>query len=142
MCSATMVRGQDGAKALHEVGWDFHIVDFARCVVVKVGVLVKVGAITRRLANEVDLLDQAALHEGFEAVVDRGQRDCRHPRFYPIEDLFGCRMVAFGKDHFVDHFTVWSGAQTAVGEALRRVVLEGSAIMESVKENWNRSKCK
>jgi hypothetical protein len=83
-----------------------------------VRVLVEVGTVTRRFAHRIDLLDEAALHKGVETVIDRGQRDCRHRGLHAVKNFLRCGVIAFAKDHLVDHFSLRSGAEATMGEAL------------------------
>ena len=60
-----------GLELFEEAGWQIDVVDFARLLIVKMGVGAQIRAIAGGTALVVDLTDQPTLNEGFEAVVDR-----------------------------------------------------------------------
>lgn len=76
-----------------DAGLEADVVDNAGAGIVEMAVLAEVRAVARRFAVEVDLADDAMLHECFEAVVNRGERDIWQAIFDPHEDIVGGRVV-------------------------------------------------
>src|SRR6478735_153385 len=85
----------DGAgRQVEEVGeagagFELDVMDHAGDLVVEMAVLAEVRAVAGGFALEIHLADDAVLHEGFEAVVNRGERDVWQAVFYPHEDVVG-----------------------------------------------------
>src|SRR5690606_1659240 len=145
--------GEDGLDAGEQVAGQLDVVGGAGLLVVKVGVGLEVGAVSGGAALKVDLPDEVALHEGFEAVVNGGEGDGGHLGLYAGKNLVGGGMVALGEEGVIDHFALRGVAQAAVGEALREgvgtVVLGGGSHGEGKSElesfqcaswNWNHSR--
>ena len=65
--------GERGFQLFEKRGGQIDVVDFASRLVVKMGVGAQVRAVAGGAALVVDLADESALHEGFEAVVNRGE---------------------------------------------------------------------
>ena len=76
-----------------EAGLEIHVVDHAGRRVVEMAVLAEVRAVAGGFAVEIDLPDDAVLHERFEAVVNGGQREVRKLVLGPHEDLVGGRVI-------------------------------------------------
>ena len=93
-------------------GFEIDIVDHTGGGVVEMTVLAEVRAVAGGFALEVDLPDDAVLHEGFEAVVNRGKRDVRKPVLGPHEDLVGCRVVPLLDENPVNFLALPRHAQT------------------------------
>lgn len=74
-------------------GFEIHVVDHAGRLVVEMAVFFKIRTVARGFALEIHLADDAVLHEGFEAVVNRGQRDVRQAVFDSHEDVVRGRVV-------------------------------------------------
>lgn len=64
--------------------------------------LLHVRAETRRAAFELDLPDEAALHERIKAIINRRVGNLRHRLFRADENFLGGRMIAFLRDHVVN----------------------------------------
>ena len=67
---------------------------------VEVGVILKIRAVAGGRAVEVHLTDEAAVGEGFEAVVNRGEGDPGDFLLHAHEDLGGSGVVALGGEDF------------------------------------------
>ena len=70
------------------------------------GVRVEIGTVTGGLALQVDLLDEAALHESLQAVVHGGQRDAGQLGFDAGEDLVSGGVVALVEEDAIDEFAL------------------------------------
>jgi len=79
--------GEETAKLLQNVGGQVDIDDTASGIVVKMSMILEVGAVPRGAAFEINLLDQPAADQGVEAVINRGQRDGRHEDFHARKNL-------------------------------------------------------
>jgi hypothetical protein len=86
--------------------------------IMEVCVLVEVGTVTGRLAHRIHLFDETTLHEGIETVIDRSQGDCRHHGLHAVENFLRCGVIAFAKDHLIDHFSLRGGAEATMGKTL------------------------
>ena len=109
--------------------------DLPGLLVAEVRVRGQVGAIAGGLALVVNLADQTAADEGFEAVVDRCQGQARHDLAGPVKDLVDRRVVALGEKDREDRFTLRGDLLAALYEGFLKVFL----IMLS--EISNHSKC-
>lgn len=68
----------------------------------EMGVFLQIGTVTRRFPLMADHLDQAAGGEGFQTIIDGGQRDGWHLRLDPHEDLDSGRMIPLVHQHVVN----------------------------------------
>ena len=73
--------------------------DFSAGFAVKMDVFSEVGAEAGWGAVEIDLIDETAGSQGFEAVVDRGQRNRGHTLFDPDEYLGRGRVIKRSGEH-------------------------------------------
>ena len=85
--------GQDSRQTVHHIGRHGDIIDAARIATVEMSVGGKVRTVPSRLPLDIDLLDQATSDEGFEAVIDRRDRNCRHAGFRPGINFIRRRMI-------------------------------------------------
>jgi hypothetical protein len=95
----------------------------AGLLVAEVRVRGQVGAIAGGLALVVDLTDQAAADEGFEAVIDRGEGDAGHNLAGAVEDLVDRGVVALGQEDREDGFTLGGDLLAALYEGFLKVFL-------------------
>jgi hypothetical protein len=109
---------KDAFYVVEEGGREVDIVGFAGDLVVKMGMGREIGAVASGTALKVDGADEIALHEGFEAVVNRGERDGWHLMADAGVNFVGGGMVALFEENAENNFTLGGGAQTAVGQAL------------------------
>jgi len=114
---------EDRAEALHHLGRELDVVDLSGLLVAEVRVRGQVGAITGRLALVVDLTDQAAADEGFEAVVDRSEGEARHDLAGTVKDLVDRGVVALGEEDREDGFTLGGDLLAALNEGFLKVFL-------------------
>jgi len=96
------------------------VVGLARGFIVEMGVRSLIWAVAGGAALEVDGAHQVAVHKGFEAVVNRGQRDRRHFGFYSGKDFVGRRVIAFFQQTAINDFALGSSPQAALSEGLRK----------------------
>ena len=116
---AGLVTGRkEAAKLGQDVRRQVDIDDAAVGVVVKVSVIVEVGAVARRAAIEVDLLHQSAADQSIEAVVNRGQGNGRHEGFYARKYLVDRWVITLIKKNLINDLALGRGAQTAIGKLL------------------------
>jgi len=108
--------GEDLLEAGDEVGGDFDIVNAAGAAVVEMGVFLEVGAVAGGFALEVDLADEAAGDEGFEAVVNSGEGDGGHGVAGAGVNLVGGGVVAFVEEDGEDVLALAGGAEAGAGE--------------------------
>ena len=87
---------EDRTEALHHLGRELDVVDLAGLLIAEVRVWGQVRAIAGGLALVVDLADQAAADERFEAVVDRGEGEAGHDLAGAVKDLVDRGVVALG----------------------------------------------
>ena len=78
------------------------IVDAVALVTEKVGVTLSVRTKPRWPTVKVDLLDQAALCERFETIINGGQRDRGHLLLHPVEHLDRARVIAGFEENLVN----------------------------------------
>src|SRR5690606_27970565 len=90
-----------GRELLEDRFGEIDVEDRAADVAMKMSVFAHVAAEAGGLAVAVDLTDQAALDQLFQAVVDRRQRDRWHLAPHAAVDLVGRRMVAFVHENVV-----------------------------------------
>jgi len=90
--------GEGGLKGAGVVNGD--VSDVAAGFAVEVGVLFEIRAIAGGSAVEIHLPDEAAVGEGFEAVVDGGEGDAGDFFLHPHENLGGGGVVALGGEDF------------------------------------------
>jgi len=102
-----------------ECGGQIDVVDLAGLLVVKMGVWAKVRAVAGGTALVVHLADEPALHEGFEAVINRGEGDGGHLCFDAGENFLGGWVITLLEERTVNQFALRRGAKPAVGELLR-----------------------
>ncbi len=81
-------------------------------------VFLEVGAIACGLALYIHLLRQAAIHKGFEAIVNRGKGYCGNTFFRTKENLCGGRVVTLVEKNMVDLTALRSEAMPAVADRL------------------------
>ena len=93
-------------------GFEIDIVDHAGGGIMEMAVLAEVRAVAGGFALEVDLPDDAVLHERFEAVVNCSERDVREPVLGPHEDLVGRRVVPLLDENPVNFLALPRHAQT------------------------------
>jgi len=108
--------GEDLLEFGDEVGGDFDVVDAAGAAIVEVGVFLEIGAVAGGFALEVDLADEAAGDEGFEAVVDGGEGNGGHGVAGAGVDLVGGGVVAFVEEDGEDVLALAGGAQAGADE--------------------------
>ena len=90
----------------------------AGLLIVKMGVRAKIRAVAGGAPLEVHRAHEIALHERFEAVVNRREGDGGQSGFYAGEHFVGSGVVAFPEQNIVDDFSLRGRAQAAVGELL------------------------
>ena len=78
--------------------------------------LLHVWAIAHCETVDIDLLDEAALHERVEAIVNRGHGNVRHALLGAHEDLLGGGMVAFLEHDAVNVLALGGGTKPPAGE--------------------------
>jgi len=110
---------EDGFDLFENTGGEIDVERGAGGFVVKVGVRVEIGAVAGGTTLEVDLADEVALDEGFEAVVNRGEGGSRKLGFDAGVNFVGRGVIAFGEEGAINNFTLRGGAQAAVSECLR-----------------------
>ena len=94
-----------------ETRFEIDIVDDACHRIVKVTVLGEVRTVARGFPFEIDLADDAVLHQGLQAVVNRGQRDIRQTVLHPHVNLIGRRVIALLDEIAVDLLPLTRHAQ-------------------------------
>lgn len=85
-----------GELVLHGVEEPFReidVVDLAGLLAVEMGVLLEVRTEAGGLAFDMDLPNEAALHEDIETIIDSGQGDARHLATCPEKNLVSRGMV-------------------------------------------------
>ena len=100
------------------IGQQIDIVGATAFVAIKVVMFAHVGAIAPRHTVQVDFPNQPALHEGIEAIVNRGHGNLGQGFLGPHEDLFGGRVIAFLEQHVINVLALRRGPQAPRGEAL------------------------
>ena len=110
---------EDGADFFEEFRRQIDIVRLAGLLIVKMGVGAKVRAVAGGAPLEVHRAHEIALHERFEAVVNRREGDGGQSGFYAGEHFVGSRVIAFFEQNIVDDFSLGGRAQAAVSELLR-----------------------
>jgi hypothetical protein len=70
------------------------------------------------IAFHIDLLGEAAVHQGFEAIIDRGQRDGGHALFRAQENFRGRRVISLGEKYFIHFATLRREAMAIVADRL------------------------
>ncbi len=83
-----------------------HIKNRAAFIAKKMTVFLEIWTITRRGAIEIHVLHEPARGQRLKAVVNRRQRDRRHPVFHPHKDLGRGRMIALFHDRLVHAATL------------------------------------
>ena len=78
--------------------------------------LLHVRAIPHCEPVDIDLLDEPALHERVEAIINRGYGNVRHPLLGPHEDLLGGGMIAFLEHDAVNVLALGGGAKPTASE--------------------------
>lgn len=78
----------------------------AGLLIVKMGVRAKIRAVAGGAPLEVHRAHEIALHERFEAVVNRREGDGGQSRFYAGEHFVGSGVVAFPEQNIVDDFSL------------------------------------
>lgn len=81
-------------------------------------VFLEVRAITRGLALHIDLLRQAAIHKGLEAIVNSRQGYRGHAFFRAKKNLCGGRVITLVEKNIVDLSALRSEAMPAVADRL------------------------
>ena len=81
-------------------------------------VLSEIRTIPRRIAFHVDLLGEAAFHQRFQAIVDRGQRDGGHALLRAQENFRRRRVIALGKQDLIDFATLRRETMAVVADRL------------------------
>ena len=79
---------------------DGNVGDVAAGFAVEVGVVLQIRAVARGGAVQIHLPDEAAVGEGFEAIVDGGEGDAGDFFLHAHEDLGGGGVVALGGEDF------------------------------------------
>ena len=87
--------------------------------VVEMAVLAEVRAVAGRFALEIDLADDAVLHQRFQAVVNGGQREIRQAVLDPHEHLVGGRVIAVLDQNAVNFLPLARHAQA--GDFFRNI---------------------
>jgi len=85
--------------------------------------LLHVRAEPRRSAFQLDLADEAALHERVEAVIDRCMGNFRHRLFCADENFLRRRMIALVHDHVINVLALRRETETAGAQPLGQVML-------------------
>jgi hypothetical protein len=75
-------------------------------IAVKVGMFPHVWAITCGCTVQIHLTDESAIHQGIEAVVNRGQRNIIHGLTCPQVDFLDGWMIASGEKNIVDQMAL------------------------------------
>ena len=109
---------EDGADLFEELGGQIDVVRLAGLLIVKMGMRAKIRAVAGGATLEVHRAHEIALHERFEAVVNRREGDGGQTRFDAGEHFVGGRVIAFFEQNVVDDFSLGSRAQAAIGELL------------------------
>ena len=110
------IRHRDGRSG--GIGRQIDIVGATAFIAIKVVMFSHVGAITPGHPVQVDLPNQPALHEGIEAIVNRGHRNIGQSVLGAHEHLFCGRVIAFLKQHAIDVLTLRRGPKAPRGKAL------------------------
>lgn len=79
-----------------------NIENVAALIAVKMAMFAHVRAIPHCRAIQIDLIDQVALDEEIEAIINSRHRDLRHGLFRPHENLLGSRVIALVEQHAID----------------------------------------
>jgi hypothetical protein len=75
-----------------------------------------IRAIPHREAVDINLLDEPALHERVEAIINGCHRNVGHPFLCPHENLLSSGMIAFLEHDTIDVLALGSGAKATAGE--------------------------
>lgn len=78
--------------------------DLPAAFAMKMNMVIEIRAVAGRGALHIHLTDDAVFGEGFEAVINRGQRDARHPFLGPMKNVRGRGVIMRNPQHFI-HFT-------------------------------------
>lgn len=97
---------EDGADLFEELGGEIDVVRLAGLLIVKMGVRAKIRAVAGGAPLEVHRAHEIALHERFEAVVNRREGDGGQSGFYAGEHFVGSGVVAFPEQNIVDDFSL------------------------------------
>ena len=116
-----VARGQDCFYLSEKLGRQINVEGGAGGLIVEVGVWLEIRTVAGGLALEVYLADEIALHEGFEAVVNRGEGDGRQVGTNPGVNLVGGRVVATLVQGPIDDFALGGITQTTVLQAFGKV---------------------
>ena len=113
---------EDRTEALHHLRRELDVVDLSGLLVAEVRMRGQVRAIAGGLALVVDLADQAAADERFEAVIDRGQGEDGHRFTGPVKDLIHGGVVALGEEDRKDDFELRGELLAPLAEGLLEVL--------------------
>jgi hypothetical protein len=84
----------------------------------KMGVLLKIGAITRGLPLDIDLLGQSALNKCLQAIIDCRQRNSGNSFFCSDENFRRSGMIPLLEKHIINFTTLRSEAMAAMADRL------------------------
>jgi hypothetical protein len=99
-------------------GSQWNIKNLATPLAHEVSVLTEIRTKPRCIAFHIDLFGEAAVHQGFEAIIDRRQRDGGYPLLCAQENFRGCRVISLGKKYFIHFATLRREAMTVVADRL------------------------
>ena len=105
------------------------IKNFAARIAKIMAMLLHVRAKPRRATFQLNLADEAALHERIEAIINRRVRNLRHRAFRADENLLRRRMVALLHDHVVNMLALRRETKAARAQPFSQVML-GFAIWD------------
>ena len=108
------IRHRDGRSG--GIRRQIDIVGATAFIAIKVVMFPHIGAITPGHPVQVDLPNQPALHEGIEAIVNRGHRDVGQSFLGAHEHLFGGRMIAFLEQDVVNVLALRRGPKASRGK--------------------------
>lgn len=79
-----------------------HVENLAAAIADEVAVLLEIRAISGGLALDIHLDGQTAIHEGFKAVIDRGEGNRGHARLRPEKNLRGRRVIPLFQQYVIN----------------------------------------
>lgn len=112
---------------------EFHIGHFPAVGADKMAVLLEVWAVAGGFAVDVNLAHESATHQGFQAIVNRGERDCGHALF-GAKKYFRCSgMVALLKENVKDFASLRGHSQPPIADRFLVVLKLGVAVFHTRK---------
>jgi hypothetical protein len=109
--------GQDTVDVPEQVRRQIDVVSLARADIVKMRVRMQIRAEAGGAALEIHRAHEVALHQRFQAVVNRGERDAGQFGLNAGEYFVGGRVVPLLQQDVVDHLALGRRAEPAVSES-------------------------